>query len=260
VGRYDLGGRVAVVTGASVGLGEEFCHGLAESGANVVLAARRLDRIERIAGALESRYGVRALPIRTDVTSESDVAALITTAVRELGALDVLVNNAGLSVVRPLLEHSLEDWQQVIDVNLTAVFVASREAGRVMVPRRSGSIINISSVFGFQATRRFPVIGYYASKSGVTGLTVALAVELGKHNVRVNAIAPTFFPTEMSQAMFADTVAAERLRQEVLWPKTALPELARPEWIRGAACFLASDDSRYVTGQTLAVDGGWLAL
>jgi short-subunit dehydrogenase len=119
VGRYDLGDRVAIVTGASVGLGEEFCHGLAESGANVVLAARRLDRIERIAAALESRYGVRALPIRTDVT------------------------------------------------------------------------INISSVFGFQATRRFPVIGYYASKSGVTGLTVALAVELGKHNVRVNAIAPT---------------------------------------------------------------------
>jgi NAD(P)-dependent dehydrogenase (short-subunit alcohol dehydrogenase family) len=260
VGRYELDGKVAVVTGASVGLGEEFSHGLAESGANVVLAARRLERLERIAGELESRYGVRAVPRRTDVTSEDEVADLIGSAVRELGAVDVLVNNAGATVLRPLLEHTLEDWQRVIDVNLTATFLACREAAKVMVPRRSGSIVNISSVFAFQAARRFPIAGYYASKGGVTALTVALAVELGKHNVRVNAIAPSFFPTEMSQAMFADTDEAEQLRQEVLWPKTALPELPRPEWIRGAACFLASDDSRYVTGQTLAVDGGWLSL
>jgi NAD(P)-dependent dehydrogenase (short-subunit alcohol dehydrogenase family) len=259
VPRYDLDGRVAVVTGASAGLGEEFVRGLAESGAHVVLAARRLDRLERIAAEIEN-HGVRALPIRTDITREDEVAALIETAVRELGAVDILVNNAGLSVLRPLLEHTLDDWQRVLDVNLTAVFLGCREAARVMVPRRSGSIINISSVFGFQATKRYPVVGYYASKGGVTGLTVALAVELGRHDVRVNAIAPTFFPTEMSQAVFADSDDAERLRREVLWPKTALPELARPEWIRGAACFLASDDSRFVTGQTLAVDGGWLAL
>jgi NAD(P)-dependent dehydrogenase (short-subunit alcohol dehydrogenase family) len=260
VSKYDLDGRVAVVTGASVGLGEEFARGLAESGAHVVLAARRLDRLERIAAELESDHGVRALPIRTDVTREHEMEALIETAVRELGTVDILVNNAGLSVGRPLLEHTLDDWQRVLDVNLTAVFLGCREAARVMVPRRSGSIINISSVFGFQATKRYPVVGYYASKGGVTGLTVALAVELGRHDVRVNAIAPTFVPTEMSQGMFADTDEAERLRQELLWPKTALPELARPEWFRGAACFLASDDSRYVTGQTLAVDGGWLAL
>ncbi len=258
--RYDLDGKIAVVTGASAGLGVEFCHGLAESGANVVLAARREDRLRRLADELEERYGVRALPVRTDVSKEGDIVDLMKAAVDSFGTVDILVNNAGTTIGRPLLEHTLEDWRTVIDTNLTATFLASREAARVMVSRRSGSIVNVGSVFAFTAIPRFPIVGYYASKGGVTALTIALAVELGKHNVRVNAIAPTFFPTEMSQAMFADTEPAERLRQEVLWPKTALPELAKAEWIRGAVCFLASDDACYITGQTLAVDGGWLAL
>jgi NAD(P)-dependent dehydrogenase (short-subunit alcohol dehydrogenase family) len=257
---YQLDGKVAVVTGASVGLGEEFCHGLAESGAAVVLAARREERLRGIATELESRYGARTLVVRTDMTVESEIARLVDAAVEELGSLDILVNNAGRTIGKPLLEHSAEDWQRVIDVNLTGVFLCCREAARVMIPQGSGSIVNIGSVFGFTATKRFPVLGYYASKAGITGLTVALAVELGEHNIRVNAIAPTFVPTEMSQAMFAETPAGEALRQEVLWPKTALPMLARPEWVRGACCFLASDDACYVTGQTLAVDGGWLAL
>jgi NAD(P)-dependent dehydrogenase (short-subunit alcohol dehydrogenase family) len=260
VASYQLDGKVAIVTGASVGLGEEFCHGLAESGAHVVLAARRQESLRRIAAEIEERCGVRAIPVRTDVTNEDDVARLFSEAVAELGTVDILVNNAGATHGAPLVEHTLSDWQRVVDVNLTGTFLGCREAARVMVPKRSGSIINVSSVFAFQATTEYPIVGYYASKGGVTALTVALAVELGKHGVRVNAIAPTFFPTEMSQAMFADTKEGERLRQEVLWPKTALPELARPEWIRGAVCFLASDDSRYVTGHTLAVDGGWLAL
>jgi NAD(P)-dependent dehydrogenase (short-subunit alcohol dehydrogenase family) len=260
MGHYNLDGKVAVVTGASVGIGEQFCHGLAESGAHVVLAARREERLERIAADIEGRYGTHAIPLRTDVTREEEVARLVSTAVEELGTVDIFVNNAGVTHGAHLLEHSLGDWQQVIDVNLTGAFLGCREAARVMVPKRAGSIINVSSVFAFRATRKYPVTGYYASKGGITALTIALAVELGSHGVRVNAIAPTFIPTEMSQAMFDDTEAAEQLRQEVLWPKTALPELARPEWIRGAVCFLASDDSRYVTGHTLAVDGGWLAL
>ena len=258
--RYDLDGRIAVVTGASAGLGVEFCHALAESGAHVVLAARREERLRQLAAELQSRYGVRALPVRTDVSREDDIVALMKATVDSFGTIDILVNNAGTTIGRPLLEHTLDDWRTVIDTNLTATFLASREAARVMAPRRSGSIINVGSVFAFTAIPHFPIVGYYASKGGVTALTIALAVELGKHNVRVNAIAPTFFPTEMSQDMFADTEPAERLRQEVLWPKTALPELAKAEWIRGAVCFLASDDACYITGQTLAVDGGWLAL
>jgi gluconate 5-dehydrogenase len=261
VARYDLDGKVAIVTGASAGLGVEFAHALAGSGAHVVLAARREERLRALAEEVESTYGVRALAVRTDVTSEDDWAGLVGAAVDELGTVDILVNNAGATLARPLVEHSLEEWHAILDANLTSTFLGCREAARVMVPRGSGAIVNVSSIFAFTAIPHFPIVGYYASKGGVTALTKALAVELGKANVRVNEIAPTFFPTEMSQeGMFGESKEAERLRQEVLWPRTALPHLARPEWVRGAVCFLASDDACYVTGQTLAVDGGWLAL
>jgi NAD(P)-dependent dehydrogenase (short-subunit alcohol dehydrogenase family) len=258
--QYDLQGRVAVVTGASAGLGVQFAHGLAECGAHVVVAARRDEALHDLATNLERRYGVRALAVKTDVAKEDDIVRLIQTAVEHFDTVDVLVNNAGTTFGTPLLEHTLEDWRRVIDVNLTGTFLASREAARVMVRKRSGSIINISSVFAFTAVPQFPVLGYYASKGGVTALTKALAVELGKSNIRVNEIAPCFFPSEMSQGTFADTPEAEQLRREMIWPRTALPELPKPEYIRGALCFLASDDARYVTGHTLAVDGGWLAL
>jgi NAD(P)-dependent dehydrogenase (short-subunit alcohol dehydrogenase family) len=257
---YNLSGRVAIVTGASAGLGVEFADALAACGANVVLAARREERLVALAGRLEERYGVRALALRTDVSSEADVVRLMEATVDEFGTIDALVNNAGTTIGKPLLEHTLDDWRTVIDANLTSIFLAVREAARTMVEKRSGSIVNIGSVFGQTAVRQFPVIGYYASKGGVTMLTRALAVELGPYNVRVNEVAPTFFPTEMSRDMFGDSERSERLRQEVLWPKTALPELPRSEFCRGAVCFLASDESCYVTGATLPVDGGWLAL
>jgi NAD(P)-dependent dehydrogenase (short-subunit alcohol dehydrogenase family) len=260
VAHYELHDRVAIVTGASAGLGVEMARALAGSGAHVVLAARREQRLRALAAELESSHGVRALPVRADVTSEEDWSRLVGTAVDELGRLDILVNNAGSTFMRPLVEHTLDDWHRIVDANLTSTFLGCREAARVMVPQESGSIVNVSSVFAFTAIPHFPIVGYYASKGGVTALTKALAVELGKANVRVNEIAPTFFPSEMSEGMFADHDEAERLRQEVLWPRTALPHLARPEWVRGAVCFLASDDACYVTGQTLAVDGGWLAL
>jgi NAD(P)-dependent dehydrogenase (short-subunit alcohol dehydrogenase family) len=257
---FDLGGRVAIVTGASAGLGVEFADALAACGANVVLAARREERLVDLAAQIEERHGVKALPLRTDVSVEADIVRLMEATLDAFGTIDVLVNNAGTTIGKPLLEHALEDWQTVIDANLTSIFLASREAARVMVEKRSGSIVNIGSVFGQTAVRQFPVIGYYASKGGVTMLTRALAVELGAHNVRVNEVAPTFFPTEMSRDMFGDSQHSEQLRQEVLWPKTALPNLPKAEYCRGAVCFLASDDSCYMTGTTIPVDGGWLAL
>jgi len=258
--RYGLDGRVAIVTGASAGLGIEFADAIAQSGANVVLAARRDERLRELAQELERRHGVRALPIRTDLTVEADVVALVQGAVDAFGRIDVLVNNAGTTIGKPLLEHTLEDWNAVIGANLTAVFLACREVARVMIPQRSGSIINIGSVFSSTAVPQFPVLGYYASKGGVSALTKALAVHLGKDNIRVNEIAPTFFPTEMSADMFADTEQAEELRREIIWPRTALPTLGKPEHVRGAVCFLASDDSCYITGTRLPVDGGWLVL
>jgi NAD(P)-dependent dehydrogenase (short-subunit alcohol dehydrogenase family) len=195
----------------------------------------------------------------TDICDEGSVTRLVAEAVDAFGTMDILVNNAGATHLTPLLEHTLADWQQVIDVNLTGVFLASREAARVMVPTGSGSIVNISSVFAYGATSEYPVVSYYASKGGVEGLTKALAVELGPHNVRVNAIAPGFFPSPMSTDMFADSDLGERLRREVLLPRTALPSLPRSADLRGAVRFLAGDESAFVTGHTLVVDGGWRA-
>ena len=189
-----------------------------------------------------------------DVRIEEDIINLVKTAVEKLDSVDTLVNNAGMYIVKPLIEQTLEDWYTVIDVNLTSAFLASREVARVMIPKKSGSIINITSTFGFRGTK-FPEVGYYTSKGGLITMTRALAIELGKHNIRVNAIAPGFFPTDMSADAFKD----DEIRTQMIEPRTALPTFAENEWIRGAACFLASEDARYITGQTLAVDGGYLS-
>jgi gluconate 5-dehydrogenase len=252
--RYDLEGKVAIVTGASSGLGEQFSNALAECGASVVLAARRGDLLRRLADELSERYGVQTLAVETDVAREGDVVRLVKRTVEELGTVDVLVNNAGMYIVKPLVEQTLEDWRIVMDVNLTSAFLGCREAAKVMIPKRSGAIVNVASTFGFGGTV-FPEVSYYASKGGMVALTKALAVELGKDNIRVNALAPGFFPTAMSIGAMTD----DRIRQTVIEPRTALPELAENEWIRGALCFLVSEDAHYVTGHTLAVDGGWLA-
>ncbi|TFG30683.1 glucose 1-dehydrogenase [Candidatus Thorarchaeota archaeon] len=251
---YELDGKIVIVTGGSAGLGEQFAYAFSSSGANVVIAARREDRLEKIRDAISDKYGVRCLAIKTDVTKESDIINLVTKTTDEFGTVDALVNNAGMYVVKPLIEQTLDDWNLVMTVNLTSAFLACREVAKVMIPNRSGSIINISSTFGFGGTE-FTEVGYYAAKGGMITLTKALAVELGKYNIRVNAIAPGFFPTDMSKGAMDD----EQIRKRIIEPRTALPMLAEKEWIRGAACFLASEEARYITGQILAVDGGWLA-
>lgn len=252
--KYNLNGKVAIITGASAGLGEQFAHGFAESGSNLVLAARRMNLLEEVAGEVSEKYGVKAIPFKADVAREKDVIALVKYAVDESGTVDILVNNAGMYIVKPLIEQTIEDWHTVMDVNLTSAFVAAREVARVMIPKESGCIINISSTFGFGGTT-FPEVSYYTSKGGMIAMTKALAVELGVHNIRVNAIAPGFFPTAQSERAIKD----KRIRESMIEPRTALPMLAENEWIRGAACFLASEDAKYITGHTLAVDGGWLA-
>ncbi len=252
--KYNLNGKVVIITGASAGLGEQFAHAFAESGANVVLGARRKELLKKIADDVSSKYRIKAIPVKTDVSKETDIINLVNTTVKEFGTVDVLVNNAGMYIVKPLIEQTLDDWNTVMDVNLTSAFLASREVAKIMIPKQSGSIINISSTFGFGGTE-FTEISYYVSKGGMVTMTKALAVELGKHNIRVNAIAPGFFPTAMSIDAIRDKAISNRL----IRPRTALPMFAENEWIKGAACFLASDDARYITGHTLAVDGGWLA-
>lgn len=252
--KYDLDGKVVIITGASAGLGEQFAYAFADSGAHVVLGARRKELLKKIADEITDKYDVTALPLITDVAKEKDIISLVEKTVKEFGTVDILVNNAGMYIVKPLIEQTLEDWNTVMDVNLTSAFLASREAAKVMIPKKSGSIINISSTFGFGGTD-FTEVSYYTSKGGMVIMTKALAVELGKYNIRVNAIAPGFFPTAMSIGVYDD----KKLSDRYIRPRTALPMYAENEWIRGAACFLASEDARYITGHTLAVDGGWLA-
>ena len=252
--KYNLEGKTVIITGASAGLGEQFAFAFAESGANVVIAARRKILLDKIAENIKRKYSTKVITIQTDVSIEEDVIKLVDQTVNEFGTVDILINNAGIFISKPLIDQTLKDWHTVMDVNLTSAFVASREVAKVMIPKRSGVIINISSTYGFGATR-FPEVSYYTSKAGIIAMTKALAVELGEYNIRVNAIAPGFFPTPMSIDAFND----EKLVENLIRPRTALPMLAENEWIRGAACFLASEDAKYITGHTLAVDGGYLA-
>ncbi len=252
--KYNFEGKTVIITGASAGLGEQFAYAFAESGASVVLAARRKEHLDKIADNIKRKYNTETITIQTDVSIENDVIKLVDETVNKLGTVDILINNAGIFISKPLIEQTLDDWHTVMDVNLTSAFVASREVAKIMIPKRSGVIINISSTYGFGATR-FPEVSYYTSKGGIIAMTKALAVELGEYNIRVNAIAPGFFPTPMSIDAFND----EKVVTNLIKPRTALPMLAENEWIRGAACFLASDDAKYITGHTLAVDGGYLA-
>lgn len=252
--KYNLENKVVIITGASAGLGEQFAHAFAESGAHVVLAARRKELLEKVASDISQQYNATTLVVQTDVGKEKDIVDLVKQTVKKFGTVDILVNNAGMYIVKPLIEQTLEDWNTVMNVNLTSAFLATREVAKVMIPKKSGVIINISSTFGFRGTK-FPEVSYYTSKGGLVIMTKALAIELGEHNIRVNAIAPGFFPTPMSKGAFDD----EKIRTTMIEPRTALPMFAENEWIRGAACFLASEDARYITGHTLAVDGGYLA-
>ena len=242
-----LADRVAIVTGASSGLGARFAMALADAGARVVAAARRLERLEELATAYPGIH-----PCRCDVTEEGDRQRLVDVAVERFGRLDVCVNNAGASSGGPERQATLEAFRAVLRVNLEAVFALCQAASVPMRSQGSGSVINISSMFSLVASAPVPEAGYVASKSAVNGLTRELASQWAADGVRVNAIAPGWFPSEMNEELFAD----ERARR---WLARQCP-MGRPgrlDELDGVLLFLASDASSYCTGQVIAVDGGW---
>jgi NAD(P)-dependent dehydrogenase (short-subunit alcohol dehydrogenase family) len=249
---FDLDGRVAVVTGASSGLGARFARVLAGRGARVVLAARRAERIAALADELGAE---RALAVPTDVADESAVAALVDAAVARFGGLDVLVNNAGITNVARALEESTQAFREVLEVDLVAVFTACREAARVMIPAGGGSIVNVASALGLVGLGRIPQASYTAGKGGVVNLTRELAAQWARHGVRVNAIAPGWFPSEMTGAMFADEPSLRFIERSV-----PMARAGQEAELDGVLVFLASDAASYVCGQTIAVDGGWTAV
>jgi NAD(P)-dependent dehydrogenase (short-subunit alcohol dehydrogenase family) len=249
---FDLAGRTAIVTGASSGLGERFAEALSAAGANVVLAARRADRLEALAQRLGSE---RTLAVTADVRDPAAVAEVVDRAVARFGRLDVMVNNAGVARVGPAEELSTESFLEVMQVNLAAVFSGCREAARVMLAQGSGSIINVASVLGLVGGLKFPDAAYAASKGGVVNLTRELAAQWAKRGVRVNAIAPGWFRSEMNAELFDDPAWTRYLERNLPAGRAG----AEGE-LDGVLLFLASDASTYVIGQTIAVDGGWSAV
>ena len=242
-----LEGRVAIVTGASSGLGARFATVLADAGARVVAGARRVERIQDLA---RERPGI--LPVRCDVTDPADRQSLFDAALDLDGHVDVLVNNAGISSGGPAEQGTLEAFRRVLQVNVEAVFALSQTVGAHMVERGSGSIVNVSSMFGLVASVPTPEAPYVTSKTAVIGLTRELASQWAKHGVRVNAIAPGWFPTEINQGLLED-------ENTLRWLERICPmrRAGREHELDGVLLFLAGDGSTYCTGQVIAIDGGW---
>jgi NAD(P)-dependent dehydrogenase (short-subunit alcohol dehydrogenase family) len=251
--RFRLDGKVAVVTGSSSGLGARFAEVLAGAGATVVVAARRRERIEALAAAIAAEGG-EALAVGCDVTSDSEVRALFGSAVERYGRIDVLANNAGVAVEEDDRVESVESFRRVVAVNLTGAYACAREAGLAMLDDGGGSIINTASISGLVAGDGPDTPSYAATKGGIVNLTRELAVRWAPHGVRVNSIAPGWFPTEMTAA----DLDSEEGRRFVT-DRTPLGRPGRLDELDGALLFLASEASSYVTGQTLIVDGGWTA-
>lgn len=252
---FDLRGRVALVTGGGRGLGEQIATGLAQAGASVALASRKREACEDVARELAETHGVRTMALRLDVTSEEEVRAALDEAEVELGLVDILVNNAGTSWGAPAAEMPLEAWHKVMETNATGAFLCSREVGRRLIERAApGAILNIASVTGLRGSQPelLDAAGYAASKGAVIALTRDLAVKWARHGIRVNALAPGFFPTNMTAGVLEQV--GSRIADAV-----PLGRVGGDDELMGAALFLVSAAGGYVTGQVLAVDGGMTA-
>jgi NAD(P)-dependent dehydrogenase (short-subunit alcohol dehydrogenase family) len=248
---FRLDGKVAVVTGASSGLGDRFARVLARAGARVVVTARRIERLERLAEELDG-----AIAVACDLSRREDLELPVRRAIEECGHIDIVVNNAGMESSAPAVDETVERFREVLEVNLVAPFVLARTAARDMLARKAGgSIVNVASVLGLVGVGQIPQAAYTASKGGLVNLTRELSAQWSRHGIRVNAIAPGFFESEMTDQILGD----ERGRNWIA-RRTTMFRHGHVHELDGALLFLASDASSYVTGQVLAVDGGWTSV
>ena len=252
----NLAGRVALVTGGSRGLGLQMAEALGELGATVAITARKKHELDEAAAHLKT-MGIEALPVVCDMADLAAIPAMVEQVIGALGPIDILVNNAGTTWGSPTIEHPLAAWQKVITLNLTAIFVVTQEVGRrCMVPRRRGKVINIASIQGLTGSypEGIPTLAYNASKGAVVNLTRTLANEWAPLGINVNAIAPGYFPTRMTAAIEA------ALGEDATAEMSPMGRVGGPEDLKGVTALFASDACAFITGQTLAVDGGLTAV
>ena len=248
-----LKGKVAIVTGSTKGIGRAIAIGYAEEGATVIVCGRSENLAKSLAEELTLK-GKKAIALRLDVTSADSINQVVAQVVKQFGKIDILVNNAGISPIWKRAEETgKEAWDQIIATNLTGAFLCAQTVGKVMIKQKSGKIINMTSVGGKVALPR--LVAYCASKAGIISLTQVLAAEWAQHNILVNAIGPSYVETEFTAGLRGNEPIFDELKN-----KNLLKRFAKPEEIVGAAVFLASDESNYITGQTIFVDGGWLCV
>ncbi|UCE20567.1 MAG: SDR family oxidoreductase [Gemmatimonadota bacterium] len=251
VDAFRLDGKVALVTGASRGLGMVMTEGLAEAGADIVAVATRLENLEGIVETI-TKLGKKSIPMACDVTDHPQVKKVVERTVEEFGRIDILLNCAGVIRRSPAEEFSYDDWNAVLDVNLNGTFLFCKEVGKVMLKQKRGKIINIASLLSFFGGITIPA--YAASKGGVAQLTKALSNEWAAHGITVNAIAPGYYVTDMTEKLRENEVRFKEISDRI-----PAGRWGKPEDLKGAVVFLASEASDYVSGHILVVDGGWMA-
>jgi len=246
---FDLSGRVAVVTGGNGGIGRSIAIGMAQAGAAVAVLARNEEKNQRVIGELQV-LGVRTLAVRVDVAERGQLQPALEKVEETLGPVSILVNNAGIAAIAGVLDHTLEDWDKVIETNLDACFLLSKLAAKSMVKQREGKIINMASMYSFFGSGFVP--SYSAAKGALVQLTKSMAIELAPFNIQVNAIAPGWIETDMT----APVKTMPPLYQEII-TRTPAGRFGNPDECAGTAVFLASRASDFVTGATICVDGGY---
>jgi len=255
---FRLDGKVALITGGGRGIGKFIATGFAEAGANLVITSRKMKNLESTARELEKEFGIIALPVACDVSREEDIDNLLNVVQEKFPRIDILVNNAGATWGAPTLEFPLDRWDHLFNVNVRGVWILTQKIANIMKKQGGGNIINISSIMGFRGSdeKMHPAVPYNSTKAAVNALTMNLAVKLAPHNIRVNAIAPGYFRTDMMA--YIEKPAFEKAYGETM--KTIpMRRVGDIDDMKGVAVFLASDASAYMTGHVLVNDGGFLA-
>jgi len=250
---FDLSEKVSIVTGGGRGLGRIMALALADVGANVIIADIIINQAEYVAKEIINK-NIRSLAIKVDVTKPKEVQKMVSQVMKHFGRIDILINNAGINIIAPAENFAVKDWEKVLNINLKGVFLCSQVVGKVMMKQKKGKIINIASIHGLVGSIHHAV-AYNSSKAGVINLTRALAVEWGKYNINVNAIAPGIIKTDLTKKRL------ENKEYYNYWiDRTPLKRIGKPEDLIGAVIYLSSEASNWLTGQTIVIDGGYTAL